>query len=130
MNHQQCWLRRQQWWYVFLNCWTGCHWFLRGLKEKYEGHHDVRIQDHAIVVAAQLSSRYITGRRLPNEACANARVQLDSQPEEIDNLERKRMQLGFLLFGFEFRMQSMKEMMSDRAQSLIRNATGLGDGLK
>ncbi|TYH80278.1 hypothetical protein ES332_D03G121500v1 [Gossypium tomentosum] len=73
---------------------------LRGLKEKYEGHHGVRIQDRALVIAAQLSSRYITGRHLPDkaidlvdEACANVRVQLDSQPEEIDNLERKRMQL-------------------------------------
>ncbi|XP_072966532.1 chaperone protein ClpB1 [Typha angustifolia] len=73
---------------------------LRGLKEKYEGHHGVRIQDRALVVAAQLSSRYITGRHLPDkaidlvdEACANVRVQLDSQPEEIDNLERKRIQL-------------------------------------
>lgn len=73
---------------------------LRGLKEKYEGHHGVRILDRALVVAAQLSSRYITGRHLPDkaidlvdEACANVRVQLDSQPEEIDNLERKRMQL-------------------------------------
>ncbi|KAL5703538.1 Chaperone protein ClpB1 [Ranunculus cassubicifolius] len=73
---------------------------LRGLKERYEGHHGVRIQDRAIVMAAQLSARYITGRHLPDkaidlvdEACANVRVQLDSQPEEIDNLERKRMQL-------------------------------------
>ncbi|WJX81178.1 Chaperone protein ClpB1 [Trifolium repens] len=81
---------------------------LRGLKEKYEGHHGVRIQDRAIVVAAQLSSRYITGRRLPDkaidlvdEACANVRVQLDSQPEEIDNLERKRMQLEVELHALE-----------------------------
>ncbi|EEF47772.1 chaperone protein ClpB1 [Ricinus communis] len=73
---------------------------LRGLKEKYEGHHGVRILDRALVVAAQLSSRYITGRHLPDkaidlvdEACANVRVQLDSQPEEIDNLERKKIQL-------------------------------------
>ncbi|KAL6995093.1 Chaperone protein ClpB1 [Sarracenia purpurea var. burkii] len=73
---------------------------LRGLKERYEGHHGVRILDRALVVAAQLSARYITGRHLPDkaidlvdEACANVRVQLDSQPEEIDNLERKRLQL-------------------------------------
>ncbi|PRQ16313.1 putative ClpA/B family, P-loop containing nucleoside triphosphate hydrolase [Rosa chinensis] len=73
---------------------------LRGLKEKYEGYHKVRILDTAFVVAAQLSNQYITGRHLPDkaidlvdEACANVRVQLDSQPEEIDNLERKRMQL-------------------------------------
>nr|CAD1824143.1 unnamed protein product [Ananas comosus var. bracteatus] len=81
---------------------------LRGLKEKYEGHHGVRIQDRALVVAAQLSSRYITGRHLPDkaidlvdEACANVRVQLDSQPEEIDNLERKRIQLEIELHALE-----------------------------
>ncbi|CAI8591524.1 unnamed protein product [Vicia faba] len=81
---------------------------LRGLKEKYEGHHGVRIQDRAIVIAAQLSSRYISGRYLPDkaidlvdEACANVRVQLDSQPEEIDILERKRMQLEVELHALE-----------------------------
>ncbi|KAJ8494055.1 hypothetical protein OPV22_015776 [Ensete ventricosum] len=81
---------------------------LRGLKEKYEEHHGVRIQDRALVVAAQLSSRYITGRHLPDkaidlvdEACANVRVQLDSQPEEIDNLERKRIQLEVELHALE-----------------------------
>uniref|UniRef100_A0A5B7B2G0 Chaperone protein ClpB1 n=1 Tax=Davidia involucrata TaxID=16924 RepID=A0A5B7B2G0_DAVIN len=81
---------------------------LRGLKEKYEGHHGVRIQDRALVVAAQLSARYITGRHLPDkaidlvdEACANVRVQLDSQPEEIDNLERKRIQLEVELHALE-----------------------------
>ncbi|KHN18346.1 Chaperone protein ClpB1 [Glycine soja] len=81
---------------------------LRGLKERYEGHHGVRIQDRALVMAAQLSSRYITGRHLPDkaidlvdEACANVRVQLDSQPEEIDNLERKRMQLEVELHALE-----------------------------
>ncbi|XP_031258763.1 chaperone protein ClpB1 [Pistacia vera] len=81
---------------------------LRGLKERYEGHHGVRIQDRALVVAAQLSARYITGRHLPDkaidlvdEACANVRVQLDSQPEEIDNLERKRMQLEVELHALE-----------------------------
>ncbi|CAL9048091.1 unnamed protein product [Musa banksii] len=81
---------------------------LRGVKEKYEGHHGVRIQDRALVVAAQLSSRYITGRHLPDkaidlvdEACANVRVQLDSQPEEIDNLERKRIQLEVELHALE-----------------------------
>ncbi|XP_021761516.1 chaperone protein ClpB1 [Chenopodium quinoa] len=81
---------------------------LRGLKEKYEGHHGVRIQDRALVVAAQLSARYISGRHLPDkaidlvdEACANVRVQLDSQPEEIDNLERKRMQLEIELHALE-----------------------------
>ncbi|KAJ9140536.1 hypothetical protein P3X46_031172 [Hevea brasiliensis] len=81
---------------------------LRGLKEKYEGHHGVRILDRALVVAAQLSSRYIAGRRLPDkaidlvdEACANVRVQLDSQPEEIDSLERKKIQLEVELHALE-----------------------------
>ncbi|EDQ86454.1 uncharacterized protein MONBRDRAFT_11007 [Monosiga brevicollis MX1] len=73
---------------------------LRGLKERYEAHHGVRIADAALVAAAQLSHRYIQGRFLPDkaidlidEACANARVQLDSRPEEIDQLERRRLQL-------------------------------------
>jgi len=73
---------------------------LRGLKEKYENHHGVRIADAALVQAAQLSARYITQRFLPDkaidlidEASANQRVQLDSQPEIIDQLERKKLQL-------------------------------------
>ncbi|EFJ29621.1 hypothetical protein SELMODRAFT_170696 [Selaginella moellendorffii] len=81
---------------------------LRGLKERYEGHHGVRIMDRALVVAAQLSSRYIAGRHLPDkaidlvdEACANVRVQLDSQPEEIDKLERQRIQLEIEMHALE-----------------------------
>jgi len=73
---------------------------LRGLKEKYETHHGVRITDAALIAAAQLADRYITQRFLPDkaidlvdEACANVRVQLDSRPEEIDVLERKKLQL-------------------------------------
>jgi ATP-dependent Clp protease ATP-binding subunit ClpB len=73
---------------------------LRGIKEKYEAHHGVTIADSALVIAAQLSARYITNRYLPDkaidlvdEACANVRVQLDSQPEIIDRLERQKLQL-------------------------------------
>ena len=73
---------------------------LRGLKERYETHHGVRIADAALVSAATLADRYITTRFLPDkaidlvdEACAAARVQLDSRPEAIDKLERRRMQL-------------------------------------
>jgi ATP-dependent Clp protease ATP-binding subunit ClpB len=73
---------------------------LRGLRERYESHHGVRIQDAAIVEAAKLSHRYISDRFLPDkaidlvdEACANARVELDSSPAEIDQLERRRLQL-------------------------------------
>jgi len=73
---------------------------LRGLKEKYEVHHGVKIKDSALVSAATLSNRYITGRYLPDkaidlidEAAARIRVQIDSMPEEIDELERKILQL-------------------------------------
>lgn len=73
---------------------------LRGLKERYEIHHGVKISDTALVAAAQLSARYITNRFLPDkaidlvdEACANTRVQLDSRPEIIDQLERRHLQL-------------------------------------
>jgi ATP-dependent Clp protease ATP-binding subunit ClpB len=73
---------------------------LRGLKERYEVHHGVRIQDSALVAAATLSHRYITDRFLPDkaidlidEAASRVRVQIDSMPEELDQLERKRTQL-------------------------------------
>jgi ATP-dependent Clp protease ATP-binding subunit ClpB len=73
---------------------------LRGLKERYEVHHGVRIQDAALVAAATLSHRYISDRFLPDkaidlvdEAASRVRVQIDSMPEDLDQLERKRMQL-------------------------------------
>ena len=73
---------------------------LRGLKEKYEVHHGVRITDGAIVAAVQLSVRYITDRFLPDkaidlidEAASKLRIEIDSMPEELDSLERKIKQL-------------------------------------
>jgi ATP-dependent Clp protease ATP-binding subunit ClpB len=73
---------------------------LRGLKEKYEVHHGVRITDSAIVAAAQLSNRYITDRFLPDkaidlmdEAASRLRMQVDSKPEELDELDRRIIQL-------------------------------------
>ena len=73
---------------------------LRGLKERYEVHHGVRIKDSAIVAAATLSHRYISDRFLPDkaidlidEAAASLRIQIDSMPTEIDQLERRAMQL-------------------------------------
>ncbi len=73
---------------------------LRGLKEKYEMHHGVRITDGAIVAAATLSNRYITDRFLPDkaidlmdEAGSRLRMEIDSKPEEIDELDRKIIQL-------------------------------------
>ena len=73
---------------------------LRGLKERYEVHHGVRIQDSALVAAATLSERYITDRFLPDkaidlvdEAASRLRMEMDSLPVELDQTERRRMQL-------------------------------------
>jgi len=73
---------------------------LRGLKEKYELHHGVRISDSALVAAAQLSNRYVTDRFLPDkaidlvdEAASRVRMEVDSKPEEIDEIDRKIIQL-------------------------------------
>ena len=73
---------------------------LRGLKERYENHHKVRIKDDAIIAAVELSQRYITERFLPDkaidlmdEAAAKLRMEMDSLPEELDEIERKLTQL-------------------------------------
>jgi ATP-dependent Clp protease ATP-binding subunit ClpB len=73
---------------------------LRGLKEKYENHHKIRIKDDAIIASVQLSSRYITDRFLPDkaidlmdEAAARLRMQVDSVPEDLDEITRKITQL-------------------------------------
>ncbi len=73
---------------------------LRGIKDKYENHHKVRIQDGAIITAVELSQRYITDRFLPDkaidlmdEAAAKLRMEINSKPEELDILDRKIMQL-------------------------------------
>jgi ATP-dependent Clp protease ATP-binding subunit ClpB len=74
---------------------------LRGLKERYELHHGVRIKDEALVAAAMLSSRYITSRFLPDkaidlvdEAASRLKIELDSRPTELDKLERRLLQLS------------------------------------
>ena len=94
---------------------------LRGLKEKYEVHHGVRIKDSAIVAAATLSHRYISDRFLPDkaidlidEAAASLRIQIDSMPTEIDQLERRATQL-------EIEKQALKK--EDDANSKERLAT-------
>ena len=73
---------------------------LRGIKEKYEAHHKVRIQDEAIIAAVELSERYISNRYLPDkaidlmdEAAAKLRMEINSKPEELDVLDRRIMQL-------------------------------------
>ncbi len=73
---------------------------LRGLKEKYEVHHGIRISDSALIAAASLSTRYLTERQLPDkaidlvdEAASRLRMEIDSMPQELDDLERKIMRL-------------------------------------
>src|ERR1019366_8184880 len=73
---------------------------LRGLKERFELHHGVRIQDNALVSAVTLSQRYISDRFLPDkaidlidEACAMIRTEMDSMPQELDELTRRALQL-------------------------------------
>lgn len=73
---------------------------LRGLKERYEVHHGVRITDAALIAAATLSDRYVTGRHLPDkaidlvdEAASKLRIEIDSVPDEIDTLQRRQRQL-------------------------------------
>src|SRR5688500_10787875 len=73
---------------------------LRGIKEKYELHHGVRIKDDAVIAAVELSSRYISDRFLPDkaidlmdEAASKLRLEMDSVPEELDELNRRIMQL-------------------------------------
>jgi ATP-dependent Clp protease ATP-binding subunit ClpB len=87
---------------------------LRGLKERYEVHHGVRITDSALVAAAVLSDRYITARFLPDkaidlidESASRLRIEIDSMPEEIDELTRRRIQL-------EIEREALKKE-SDRA---------------
>ena len=81
---------------------------LRGLKEKYEVHHGVKIKDEAIVAAAHLSNRYISGRFLPDkavdlmdEACARLKMEIDSVPTEIDEVKRRIMRLEVEREGFK-----------------------------
>ena len=92
---------------------------LRGLKERYEVHHGVRISDKAIIAAATLSDRYISDRFLPDkaidlidEAASRVRVQIDSMPEELDQIERKRMQL-------EIEREALKKESDDASISRL-----------
>ena len=99
---------------------------LRGLKERYENHHHVRIQDDAIIAAVELSSRYITDRFLPDkaidlmdEAAAKLRMERDSLPEELDELTRRLKQL-------EIEREAIKrEGDSNKLQSLNREIADL-----
>lgn len=106
---------------------------LRGLKERYETHHKVRIKDDALLAAVSLSARYITDRFLPDkaidlvdEAAAKLRLEVDSKPEEIDNLDRQIKQLEIekaSLKGDKANGREGNETSGDRLQAI-------GDRLK
>ncbi len=97
---------------------------LRGIKEKYEAHHKVRIKDEAIIAAVELSQRYITNRFLPDkaidlmdEAASKIRMEINSKPEELDVLDRKIMQLEIELEAIkrEKDESKMKNISADLA---------------
>ncbi|HKG45325.1 MAG TPA: ATP-dependent chaperone ClpB [Pyrinomonadaceae bacterium] len=93
---------------------------LRGLKERYEVHHGVRIKDSAIVAAATLSNRYITDRFLPDkaidlidEAASRLRIEIDSLPQELDQLEREIIQL-------EIERQALQREEDEKSKARLR----------
>lgn len=94
---------------------------LRGLKEKYEVHHGIRILDSALIQAAKLSDRYITDRFLPDkaidlidEAASSLRIEIDSMPEEIDSMMRQKIQL-------EIEREALKKETSDEAKIKVED---------
>ncbi|HYY10056.1 MAG TPA: ATP-dependent chaperone ClpB [Kineosporiaceae bacterium] len=106
---------------------------LRGLKERYEAHHKVAIADAALVAAAALSHRYITGRQLPDkaidlvdEAASRLRMEIDSSPEEIDTLRRQvdRLQMEEMALareddpGSRARLEKLRGDLADRQEQL------------
>lgn len=130
---------------------------LRGIKEKFELHHGVRISDSALLAAAQLSNRYISDRFLPDkaidlmdEAASSLRMSIDSKPEELDELDRKLLQLkierealkkehddkskqrleliGYEISGLESKAKALEEKWAQEKKGLA-DLTGLKDKL-
>ena len=104
---------------------------LRGLKERFETYHGVKITDNALVSAASLSNRYITDRFLPDkaidlidEACASIRMQLESNPTEIDELNRKILQLEIERVALS---KEKDELSKDRLEKLVNELNTLKD---
>ncbi len=106
---------------------------LRGIKEKYEIHHGVRIQDNATVAAVTLSARYITDRFLPDkaidlidEAASQLRIEIDSMPAEIDELQRQKIK-------FEIEQEALKkekdQVSKERLEDLTKKLADLNDTL-
>ncbi len=102
---------------------------LRGLKEKFESHHGVKITDNAIIAAVTLSNRYITNRFLPDkaidlidEACASIRVEIESTPTELDELNRKIKQLEIERVALE---KESDDSSKKRLEKLVENLDNL-----
>jgi ATP-dependent Clp protease ATP-binding subunit ClpB len=103
---------------------------LRGLKEKYEIHHGVRIKDSALIAAATLSNRYITDRHLPDkavdlidESASRLRIEIDSMPQDIDAIQRKIMQ-------FEIEKQALKKEKDPTSLERLKKLEADLDNLK
>ena len=103
---------------------------LRGLKEKYEVHHGIRILDSALIAAAKLSDRYITDRFLPDkaidlidEAASSLRIKIDSMPEEINKMMRQKIQL-------EIEREALKKEDDDDAKAKVADLTKQIDDLE
>ena len=103
---------------------------LRGLKDRFEAHHGVKIKDEAIIAASTLSNRYITDRFLPDkaidlidEACAMVRVEMDSMPAELDEMIRKIRQL-------EIEQVSLKKETDDKSKTRLEDLTNELEDLK
>ncbi|MCB1225949.1 MAG: AAA family ATPase, partial [Verrucomicrobiales bacterium] len=110
---------------------------LRGLKERYEVHHGVRIQDGALVAAAVLSNRYITDRFLPDkaidlvdEAASRIKIELDSMPTEIDVLEREGMQLEMERQVLKKESDAGSKARLEKIEAEIADLREKADGLK
>ena len=102
---------------------------LRGLKERYEVHHGVRIQDSALVAAAVLSDRYISDRFLPDkaidlmdEAAAKLRTEIDSMPAELDEITRRIMQLEIEAAALE---KEKDEASKERHKNILKELQDL-----
>ncbi len=109
---------------------------LRGLKEKYEIHHGVRIQDSALIAAAELSDRYITGRFQPDkaidlidEAASKLRIEIDSMPTQIDVVERKIRQLEIEKVALEKESDNLSKQRLDRLIEELANLSEAHGGL-
>jgi len=110
---------------------------LRGLKERYEVHHGVRIQDSALVAAAVLSDRYVTGRFLPDkaidlvdESASRLRIEIDSMPTEVDVLERRAKQLEIERAALRKETDQASRERLDRLEEELASLREELDGMK